>query len=133
MNFAKFNTYRFAYDSISAEWPKDETSFTSLADLYAKYGPDNIFEIKSIWIRNAKEGDGSINKENPIVTIEGIHVNIPQHQLEQIRNMLNDPGVVEYVDNGGAGFTIREYDNQYKPGEKAYAARWCNTDDGSHI
>lgn len=131
MNFAKFNKFRFDYDSETMEW--GEPRYTNLASLYKLNGPDKVYVIRSMHIREAKEGDGSINKLNPIVTIEGTHVNIPQQQLEQIQHMLEDPGVPEFVNAGGAGFTIREYDNKYRPGEKAYSANFCNVEEGSHI
>lgn len=140
MNFAKFNKFKFDYDSVSAEWDKnDKSRYVSLKDLYEKYGSDHIFEIKSVWIRKAKKDDkgriidGSIKEENPVVTIEGLYVNIPWHQLEEVRGMIEESDTVEFINDGGAGFTIREYDNRYQPGEKAYAASWCNTDDGSHV
>lgn len=131
MNFAKFNTFRFDYDAVTMEWEGER--YTNLESLYKLNGPDKIYEIKSMHVREAKEGDGSINKLNPVITIEGTHVNIPQHQLIQIQKMLDDAEAVAYINAGGAGFTIREYDNKYKPGEKAYSANFCNMDDGSHV
>ena len=131
MNFARFNTFRFDYDSVTMEWDKDR--YTNLAALYKLNGPDKIYEIKSMHVREAKEGDGSINKYNPVITIEGTHVNLPHHQLIQVQNMLNDPDVPAYVNAGGAGFTIREYETDKRPGEKCYSAQFCNMDDGSHI
>lgn len=139
-NFAQFNKFRFNYDAVSAEWDKnDKSRYVSLKDLYKKYGPDHIFEIKSAWIRKAKKDDkgniidGSIKEENPVITIEGLFVNIPWHQLEEVRPMHDRDDAVEFINNGGAGFMIREYDNQYQKGEKAYSARWCNMDDGSVV
>ena len=96
--------------------------YTKLQELYKENGADMTYQIRGAYI-NTKSSE---NEESPVIALSTIYVNIPQHQLPQIKNMLNDPGVVEYVDNGGAGFTIHEYDNQYKPGEKAYAASWCN-------
>ena len=139
MNFAKFNNFRFAYDAETLDWEKDGSRFVSLKDLYEKNGPDALYEIKSIWIREAQKDDkgniidGSINEENPVITIDGLHVNIPQNQLEQIRRMLNEQDVIDYVNSGLAGFSIREYPNKYRPGELCYAANWCNLDDGSHV
>lgn len=133
MNFAAFNNFKFAYDAVSATWEKnDKSRYKSLEELYKINGPDKVYEGKAIWIRNAKTDengnitDGSMYKENPVVTIEGLFANIPHHQLKQVQAMLNSDTIIDEVDDGHFGFTIREYDNKYKPGEKAYAANWCD-------
>ena len=135
MNFAAFNNFKFAYDAVSATWEKnDKSRYVSLEDLYKTNGPDKVYEGKAIWIRHAKTDengnitDGSMYEENPVVTIEGLFVNIPHHQLKQIKAMLGTDTIIEEVDAGRFGFTIREYDNAYKKGEKAYAANWCDID-----
>lgn len=133
MNFSAFNNFKFAYDGISATWDKnDKSRYTSLEELFEQYGPDHVFVGRALWIRYAKLDDkgniidGSMYKENPVVTIEGVHVNIPQHQLKQVKAMLDSESIIDEVDAGHFGFKIREYDNKYKPGEKAYAANWCD-------
>lgn len=133
MNFAAFNNFKFAYDAVSATWEKnDKSRYISLEALYKKNGPNKVYEGKAIWIRHAKTDengeiiDGSMYKENPVITIEDVFVNIPHHQLKQVNALLSSDVIIDEVDSGHFGFTIREYDNEYKKGEKAYAANWCN-------
>lgn len=86
--------------------PKD-FNFMNLSDL-AQDESRERFLIKSMFINTkGKYGD------NPVIVTDKELVNIPEHMLDTIKEMIATEEVVNLVNNDGAFFEIYEYTNQW--------------------
>ena len=61
------------------------------------------------------------------------NVNIPPHQVYEVKNMLASEDALAAIREGRAGFVIREYDKELTNGKKkvikkCYAAEWIDVD-----
>ena len=87
--------------------PKDYP-FRKLAELADDYGTDIVWPIKALYYNPT-------NRFGPTAAIatEGCIVNVPTHRVEQVRNLINSPNAVAYINEGTAGFKIRLYENSW--------------------
>jgi len=95
-------------------------SYTNLADLLAENGSDYVYPICAIY-----ENDKGKYGPQPCVAIsDTVLVNLPQHLLEDCRNMRQDSEAVEAINNGQAGFRIYTYNS--KSGRACYSVSWVD-------
>lgn len=122
-SFSSFNKERlFTFDcnKIAGE-------YTNLETLFNEDGEGKEYQIKGIYISTSSQFD----PEAPIVALANTYVNLPQHQLADIKSMLENRGAINAINNGMAGFTIRQYERTIKTGKKlstktCYQAEWCD-------
>lgn len=100
-----------------------EFDYTKLEDLYKKNGPDWEYQLKAVYIGTKSEFD----PETPMVAIDGFYVNLPVHQLEEIKEMLGNPRAIKAINEGKAGFIIRHY-FQKRFNKDCYSAEWIDVD-----
>lgn len=114
-NFTKFNKERlFTIDTTSFD-------YTNLEQLYNENGSDAIYKVRGLYI-----GTKSIyDEEAPVIATESEYVNLPVHQLGEIKAMLADKRAIKAINDGECGFIIEEY-YQARFKKNCYVARWCN-------
>jgi hypothetical protein len=115
MNFGKFNKQRlFTVDTSSFD-------YLSIEEAAKKYGTDVPIRIRGLYI-----GDKSkFVEEDPRLATDEEYINLPQHQLKEVKQILADPGAIRAINNGQCGFIIREY-FQKRFQMTCYSAEWCN-------
>lgn len=102
INKYQSNLPRFEFDN------EKEREFTSLKDLYQANG-DTAYTIEAIFINTkSKFGDA------PVFYIENYMVNIPQHQLEIVKEMIQDEEFVQAVNERQIGFKPYQFENKQK-------------------
>lgn len=122
-SFSNFNKERlFTFDCN-----KIAGNYTNLEQMYSEDGEGKEYQIKGIYISTSSQFDS----EAPIVALANTYVNLPQHQLADIKAMLADKNAVAAINAGLAGFTIRQYERSVKIGKKiqpktCYSAEWCD-------
>lgn len=122
-SFSSFNKERlFTFDCN-----KIAGNYTNLEQMYAEDGDGKEYQIKGIYISTSSQFD----PEAPIVALANTYVNMPQHQLADIKAMLADKNAIAAINAGVAGFTIRQYERTVKVGKKlttkkCYSAEWCD-------
>ena len=117
-NFSKFNKERlFDVDTSSFD-------YVNLEDLYTANGEDQVYKLTGVYIGTKSEFDD----ESPLVAIEDSYVNLPQHQLAEIKAMLADKAAIKAINEGQAGFVIESY-YQKRFKRTCYAARWGSYED----
>lgn len=124
-SFASFNKERlFDIDTSDFEYLK-------LKDLYERDGEGEVYTIRGIYIGTKSE----FADESPLLAIDGCYVNLPQHQLIDIKDMLNSRQAINCINNGGAGFTIEKYTKKLKSGaiKVCYKAHWVDTASGDIV
>lgn len=117
-NFSKFNKERlFDVDTSDFE-------YTNLEDLYEKNGANATYKVCGLYIGTKSMFDD----ETPLVATDTCYVNLPQHQLEEVKAMLASKDAVKAINNGECGFAIDSY-FQKRFNKTCYAARWGNYDE----
>ena len=105
--------------------PNVDERYTNLKALYEKYGAGKKFRFRGCYI-NKKS---TKVKEAPVIALDTIYVNLPQHQLDNIKQMMQDPEEVNEINAGRAGFRIAPYRydvNGTGNEEEYYKPVWCN-------
>lgn len=116
-NFTQFNKQRL-FDIDTSEF-----DYTNLETLYKKNGEDYEYQVKAVYISTKSEFD----PESPLICIDGYYVNIPQHQLADVKAMLASKQAIRAINEGSAGFVIRKY-YQKKYKKDCYTAEWIDVD-----
>lgn len=116
MNFGKFNKKQMFTGA-----PKGIEEYKDLETLYTEYGPDKVFCIRGLYI-NTKS---NFSPEAPTALLSDCYVNLPQHQLSDVKAIMADSAAVSAINQGQAGFRIEEY-HQIRYNKECYKAVWCN-------
>ena len=125
-SFSSLNKERvFDFDTT-----KISGNYTNLEQLQARDGEDVKYQIKGAYISTKSE----YNDESPIIALEDTYVNLPQHQLTEVKEMLASKNAIAAINGGFAGFVIRKYvknikakNGKMKP-KDCYSAEWCDVD-----
>ena len=116
--FSSFNKERlFDVDTSDFEYVK-------LKDLFERDGEGEVYRIRGIYIGNKSE----FADESPLLATDECYVNLPQHQLLDVKEMLNSRQAINMINSGTAGFMIEKYIKKLKSGAKktCYKAVWCD-------
>ena len=98
-SFTSFNKERlFNVDTSDFDYKK-------LEDLYNENGEDYVYPITGVYIGTKSK----FAAETPIVATDDCYVNLPDHQLGSIKEMLASKQAVDYINSGAAGFMIEKY------------------------
>ena len=122
-NFNKERLFDFDAQAISG-------IYTNLEGLYERDGEGIKYQLKGIYISTKSE----FNDESPIVALADTYVNMPQHQLQDIKSMLESKQAIKAINDGYAGFIIRKYTKNLKNKKgklvpkDCYSAEWCDVD-----
>ena len=85
-------------------------NFMKLADLYKSKkhgGKDTIHVINGVFINESQYG------LNPVIISEPYKalINLPKHTAGAIKQILDDPELIQAIKDGKAGFTIYTYES----------------------
>ena len=118
-SFAKFNKERlFQVDTSDYDYLK-------LEDLYARDGEGAVYPVLGLYIGTKSKFDA----ETPIIATDESYVNLPVHQLAEIKAMLEDRDAVNAINAGACGFTIEKF-HQKRFDIDCYSAKWCDYNEG---
>lgn len=117
-NFASFNKERlFDVDTSGFD-------YVNLEDLFQENGEDAVYQVKGVYIGTKSQFDD----ETPLIAIDDCYVNLPQHQLQDIKKMLANKTAIAGINDGELGFVIESY-YQKRFKKTCYAARWGTYND----
>lgn len=108
---------------------KKYTEYTNLEGLAEQNGLDKVYQVKKLWINYKSD----YNPETPVADLGFCKINIPPHQVYQVKEMLEDEEAVKEIDLGHLGFKIETYEKTIKSGKKevkktCYKAIWLDVD-----
>lgn len=105
MSFAnKYNSNGrlFDYDA------PDTHEYTDLAGLVKQYGINAIYTVNAIYVnKKGKFGD------TPVIATDNELVNAPQHLMNTVHEIFNDPDSISMINRKQVGFKVYEYTNKY--------------------
>ena len=115
MGFAKFNTKRlFNVDTSMFD-------YLSIEQAASKYGVNVPIRLRGLYI-----GDKSkFVEEDARLATDDEYINLPQHQLKEVKKILADPSAIRDINAGRCGFVIREY-FQKRFQVTCYSAEWID-------
>ena len=120
MNFKKFNVQRL-FDVDTSEF-----DYIGLDEAAEKYGEGNQILVKGVYI-NEKSQFGPA----PLVATEEEYINLPQHQLDKVREMLANGEAIKAINRDELAIVIESY-YQRRFGKTCYKAVWDNYDPASN-
>lgn len=83
--------------------------YRKLEDLANDYGTDVIWPIKALYYN-----PNNCYGPTAAIATAGCIINVPTHKVEHVRNLMNNPGAVAYINSGSAGFKIRLYEDNFQ-------------------
>ena len=116
MSITKFNSKGNSFIYRAPEG----TPYKKLKDLYDKKHPDNFWVILGAFVHNGQYG------ENAVLVTKDCYVNLPDHMVQKVKDLLNDDEVIEQINAGAAGFKIYEYENA--KGNKSFSVTFCDVE-----
>lgn len=106
----------FSFSSFNREFLFDlpdniQGVYLKIAEAEEKYG-DEVIPVIGFGI-NKNDNPDAITKENPWIATPEEHINVPPHQIVQIRDMMESDEAVSLCKRGKMGAVIVSYSNQY--------------------
>ena len=100
MNFEKFNRKQ-----LFTNVPENVEDYISLEELYKMNGADKVYCLRALYINTRSD----FAPETPVALTNNYYVNIPVHQLQEVKAIMNDALAVKAINNKEAGFKIESY------------------------
>ena len=111
MSFAK------KHKKGTIDWGIDTKDFEyfKLSDLYEINGADATYTLKGVFV-NRKKPEKQLKEfgASPVGILEDKLINLPNHMLGEIEDILKDEEDIESIMNGEAVFKIRQYESHAK-------------------
>lgn len=94
--------------------------YFNLQDLYENNGEDQEYPVTCFYInKKGKFGDA------PVIGTDEYFVNLPQHLLESVLKIIDNPKAVEAVNAGKVAFKIYSYKDE-KHNKICYSIKYIN-------
>lgn len=90
--------------------------FNRLKDVYEN--DDVKYYVKGLYIFSTQYGDSAV------VALSDKFVNLPNHMINDVKDMIADDEIVDAINAGKVGFTIRTYDDKKHGKGKCYGVTW---------
>lgn len=111
----------------------DTSSFeyTNLENLFERDGEGKAYKIRGAYIGTKSE----YADESPILAIDDCYVNLPQFQLDAVKEILGNKILISGVNDGKLGFIIETYEKKLKSGavKLCYKATFVDLADGAGL
>lgn len=91
--------------------------YKKLEDLIVKNGAKHSYKVRALYVNDSKFG------KSPLATIDDCFVNLPNHLVEDVEQIISDDEIVEQINLGKVGFKIYEYTSK-KYNKVAYGIEW---------
>ena len=118
MSFAK------KHKKGTIDWGIDTKDFEyfKLSDLFEMNGADVTYTLRGVFVnRNKPEKQLKEFGASPVGILDDRLINLPNHMLSEIEDILKDEEDIESIMNGEAVFKIRQYESHAKT---CYSIDW---------
>lgn len=99
---------------------KEGAEFKTLEDLFKEHDENSIFPVYGFFI-NTK----GLYGDNPIAMSHDFYISLPEHLLDDIKQMMDDDEATEQINAGGLGLQIRPYEKEVKGKNGKVTKRTC--------
>lgn len=97
--------------TIFKHTPAPDAPYEKLSHLYEVNGPDKEYALFGFYI-NTKGKYGP----QAVCWTRGCYVNLPDHMLDEVKKIMDDPEDVKQINEGHAAFKIYEYQANNRKG-----------------
>ena len=108
---------RFNKKSPFLEMDTEGFEYHKLEELYAKYGARQTYRVRALYVNESKFG------LSPLATTDKFFVNLPNHLVGDVQEIISDDELVEQINLGKIGFKIYEYVSR-KYNKVCYGIEW---------
>lgn len=91
------------------------------------YNNGNTSKDTALTVRGCYVNRGGRYGDSPALICEGFNVNLPNHMLQEVNDILQDPQDIADINAGRVWFYAYEYTN--RNGGSSYSIRWVDLDD----
>ena len=116
MSITKFNNGNVRFDFE----PSKDFEYKKLEELFKANGKDKVYLVKGVFI-NTKSRYG----DSAVAVGEEYYINLPQHLVSTVREIIEDNKIVDDINNDKVGFTIYSY-QQEKYDITCYSINWVD-------
>ena len=96
--------------------------YFKLSDLFDMNGADQTYVLKGVFVnKNKTEKQLKEYGASPVGILEDKLINLPNHMLEEVEEIMKNPEDVEDIMAGNAVFKIREYESH---GKQCFGIDW---------
>lgn len=99
--------------------PKD-AEFKSLETLFKDFDANTIFPVYGFFIN--KKG---MYGDNPVALSNGFFISLPEHLLDDVKEIMSDQEATEQINGGGLGLQIRSYEKEIQGKGGRTSKRTC--------
>lgn len=95
-----------AFNRRETRFKVDTTGFVfkKLNELFDDNKPDTVYSVYGLYInRKSKFGD------SPFAASDGYFISLPNHMVDQVKDILKDSESIDQMNEGKAGLVIRPY------------------------
>lgn len=95
-----------AFNRRETRFKVDTTGFVfkKLNDLFEENKPETVYSVYGLYInRKSKFGD------SPFAASDGCFISLPNHMVDQVKDILKDSESIDQMNEGKAGLVIRPY------------------------
>lgn len=109
--FSQFNTGLFNFDTSAIKG-----NYITTRDLYDRDGDKNIYVVRAVYKgtldKDKRKDDlrGKEDKPTACIATDEFYINVPDFQVKEIDKMLDQPEVIDYINDGKAGVMLRTYE-----------------------
>ena len=94
--------------------------FKSLGTLYEELDENAVIPVYGFFIN--KKG---MYGDNPVALSNGFFISLPEHLLDDVKEIMTDPEATEQISGGGLGLQIRPYETEVKGKNGRVTKRTC--------
>lgn len=100
----------------------EKFEYFKLQDLFEMNGADATYILKGVFVHK-KKSEKQLKEfgASPVGILEDRLVNLPNHMLAEVEDILKDEEDIEAIMNGEAVFKIRQYESH---GKTCYGIDW---------
>lgn len=122
--FNKLNKGRFNFDVTDIKG-----NYITPKDLYERDGVEEIYVVRAVYLgkmdKDLRKDDlrGKEDKETACVATDEFYVNVPDHQIKEIKEILDSQEMIDAINDGLCGFELVPYEAR---GEQFVKLRWVD-------
>ena len=136
---AKFNTTKlfdidtsgFEYVNLEAIWKQLEADYAGDIDAMQAH----VIPVRGLYINKKSQ----FADRMPCLATDSFYVNLPEHMLDQVDEILRDSSAIRAINNGEVGFTVYPYEKNFYKGGKItrtaqfYSIRWVDIEPSTDV
>ena len=99
----------------------DNFPFVNLKEVAEQNGTDKILKVQGAFTFDGKKG-----KKRPVLIADSHKINLPDHCLKDVEDIIADDELCDAINNGKCGFATREYEDTKNGAGTCYSGNFVD-------